>query len=101
MNYRVVILPAAERDIDRIVQWWSQHRSSEQAERWYRQIYVAISELSDQPERLPVAAETDLVPTGLRELHFGLGSRATHRIILTVIGLKCGCCVCVMPLNKT
>ena len=31
MNYRLLILPAAERDIVWIVEWWSQHRSSEQA----------------------------------------------------------------------
>ena len=68
------------------MEWWSEHRSREQAKRWYRQIFLAISKLTDQADCLPVAAEAELLPTGLRELHFGLSGRATHRIIVTIVG---------------
>lgn len=86
MTYRVVIMRSAEREIRQIVDWWRDHRSIEQAERWYRKIYPAIATLARQPQRCPVSPETDLVPTGLRQLHFGIGRRATHRIIFTVVG---------------
>jgi plasmid stabilization system protein ParE len=86
MSYRVFTVPAAERDIHRAVKWWADHRSGEQAERWYTRIYPAIGTLSETPDRCPVASESDLLPGGLRQLHFGVGSRATHRIIFTIVG---------------
>jgi plasmid stabilization system protein ParE len=86
MSHRVVITGPAQRDIDQAVTWWSEHRSSEQAERWYNQIYPAIATLAEQPDRYPTSPEADLLPTGLRQLHFGSGRRTTHRIVFTIVG---------------
>jgi len=85
MTYRVVVTRAAKRDLFQTVAWWSEHRSAEQAERWYMKIVPAIDTLAEQPDRCPVSPETDLLPTGLRQLHFGSGRRPTHRIVFTII----------------
>jgi plasmid stabilization system protein ParE len=45
----------------------------------------AIETLAQQPDRCPHAPETDLLPTGLRELHFRSGRKITHRILFTVL----------------
>ncbi|HWL07093.1 MAG TPA: type II toxin-antitoxin system RelE/ParE family toxin [Planctomicrobium sp.] len=86
MSYRVLITGPAKRDLRAIVAWWSEHRSTEQAQRWYSRIYPAIAALSEQPDRCPLAPETDLLPSGLRQLHFGLSRRTTHRILFTIVG---------------
>lgn len=86
MTYRVIITGPAKRDIRWIVDWWRDHRSGEQAGRWYRKIFPAMAGLSKHPDRLPFAPEADLVPSGLRQLHFGLSRKATHRIVFTIVG---------------
>lgn len=85
MTYRVILVRAAKRDLFETISWWSEHRSSEQAEQWYARIVPAIATLANDPDRCPVSPETDLLPTGLRQLHFGLGRKATHRIVFTIV----------------
>ena len=53
--------------------------------RWYQGIRAAIAGLNTSPERCPVAAEQKIVPYEIRELHFGLGSRPTHRAVFTIV----------------
>ena len=84
MNYAVVILPEAEEIIKDTAQWWAEHRSSEQARRWFVGIYDAFETLRQNPERCPLARENTLFPMELRELHYSLGSHPTHRVIFTV-----------------
>jgi plasmid stabilization system protein ParE len=86
MRFRIHVVRAAKRDIREIVEWWSEHRSAEQALRWYTAIVPAIETLADCADRCPASPETDLVATGLRQLHFGLGRKATHRIVFTIVG---------------
>lgn len=84
MSYRVAILPEAEDIIVRTADWWAQHRSAGQARQWFNGIYEAFDTLEHNPGRCPLARESSLFPIELRELHHGLGSKATHRIIFTV-----------------
>jgi plasmid stabilization system protein ParE len=86
MTYRVIITPAAERDIDSAVAWWRDNRSAAHAERWYDKIRPTIATLAENPDRFPTSPETDLCPTGLRQLHFGLSRKRTHRIVFTIVG---------------
>lgn len=74
----------AEADLDAIYQWWAANRSSEQASRWYASIVRAIDSLKREAARHPLATENHLVPTGVRELSFGLGRRPTHRVLFTI-----------------
>ena len=85
MTYTVVTTERAAREIEDAAAWWAQERSVEQAERWYQGIRAAITELSTMPERCPVAAEWKTLPYEVRELHYGLGSKPTHRIVFTIV----------------
>jgi plasmid stabilization system protein ParE len=86
MSFQVIISGPARRDVRQAVNWWSTHRSTEQAERWYDKILAAFASLAGGPETHPVALETDLLPTGVRQMNFGLGRKPTHRILFTIVG---------------
>ncbi|HEY1599250.1 MAG TPA: type II toxin-antitoxin system RelE/ParE family toxin [Pirellulales bacterium] len=85
MNFTVVTTERAAREIEDAAAWWAHERSVEQAERWYQGIRAAIVGLSAMPDRCPIAAEYKSVPYEVRELHYGLGSRPTHRIVFTIV----------------
>lgn len=67
------------------MQWWSRHRDADQAGRWYDGFLELLYQLDEMPERHPLAAENSKMPFELRELHFGLGSRPTHRALFRVL----------------
>jgi plasmid stabilization system protein ParE len=83
---RVIITGPAKRDIQEAFDWWTKNRSSEQAARWYVDIHASIQTLRNMPERCSMAAESDLLPQGVRQLPFGLGRQATHRILFAIDG---------------
>ena len=83
---RVIITGPATRDIKRPYDWWKQNRSAEQADRWYKGIHVKIKSLHHSPQRYALAAESDLLADGIRELLFGLGRHPTHRIVFAIEG---------------
>jgi plasmid stabilization system protein ParE len=56
----------------------------QQAARWYAGFSDAIAALAQNPERCPLAPENGCFPYEIRELHYGLGSRPTHRAVFTV-----------------
>jgi plasmid stabilization system protein ParE len=84
MIYRLLVSQPAENDIEAAYQWWRDNRSADQAVRWYAGIRKVIVALRSTADRHPQAPESDLHPSGLRQVLFGLGSRATHRIVYTV-----------------
>ena len=85
MTYRVVLTKQASEELEAAADWWSEHRSSDQARRWYAGFSDKIWKLSRQPDRLPFASENDDFPYTIRELHYGLSSRPTHRAVFTVV----------------
>ena len=85
MTYRVILTGPARNDIRECVTWWRDHRSAAQAERWYNSIFPAIATLSENPERCSRSPEAAFYPTELRQLHFGIGRRTTHRIVFTIV----------------
>jgi len=84
MTLPVIVEPQAEADLHRNVAWWAEHRDIDQAFRWYDGIHKAIATLAENPERFVLARENAKSDEELRELHFGVGSRATHRVIYVV-----------------
>lgn len=84
MTYQIAYSPQARDELVQIVEWWSQQRSKEQAERWYEGILAAIDALRESPRRHPLAREHARIGRDLRELYFGLGSRPTHRVLYSV-----------------
>lgn len=81
MTYRVTIVPLANRQLLDQALWWSENRSAEEAFRWLEGFERALSELAHNPERCSVARESTACDAVIRELHYGLGNKATHRAI--------------------
>src|SRR5688572_5473542 len=81
---RVIITGPAQNDIQGAFTWWTDQRSAEQANRWYVGIHAAIGSLQSMPERCSLATESDLLAQGIRQRLFGLGRRATHRIVVAI-----------------
>jgi hypothetical protein len=80
----VITLPQAEHDIYLSAQWWAEHHSQEQAQLWFDGIWSMIRALDDRPQQWPLARENDAFPYEIRERHFGVSSRPTHRIIFAI-----------------
>ena len=84
--YRVELSEEAVRQAEASARWWAEHRSPEEAARWLDCFLTAVSSLSRHPHARPPAEEDGLFPVELRELHFGLGGRPTHRAVFRVSG---------------
>lgn len=82
--FKVRITQPAEIDIQRNFEWWRDNRDPEQATEWYESIFPAIQSLAQMPRRCAFAREQDPYPGELRQLQFGIGRKATHRIIFTI-----------------
>lgn len=85
MADRVIVTERAARDLEETTAWWARERSAEQAFRWYAAIRRRIESLANNPERYGLAAESDEFPYHLREMHFGLSSKPTHRALFTIV----------------
>ena len=84
MKYQIEMLPRAIAELRSIVLWWSDHHSKEQAARWLIGMETAIAGLSNHPEQYPSAFEADSFPFEVRELHYGIKRRKTHRVLFAI-----------------
>jgi plasmid stabilization system protein ParE len=84
MKYQIEMLPRAIAELRSIVLWWAEHHSSEQAGRWLIGIEAAIGDLANHPEQHSLAIEADSFPFEVRELHYGVKRRKTHRVLFTI-----------------
>ena len=82
--FKIRITDVAERDIQQNFEWWRDNRSPEQAARWYDGIFPAIDTLKKMPDRCTAAREQDSFDVKLLQLSYGIGRRATHRILFTI-----------------
>jgi hypothetical protein len=73
MRYRVLITQRAQQEAQASHDWWAEHRSAEQAARWYDAFLKSANSLERDPERWALAAEGDRFPYQIRQLNFGLG----------------------------
>lgn len=84
MQYRVVIHDRAKADIRRNAQWWADHHSTTQAEKWFHFAFDSLEKLEHFPLSHSVATENSEFPFELRELLFGLGSRPGYRALFAI-----------------
>ena len=84
MTFEVVLTTKAHEQLETAHAWWAQHRSANQAARWYNEFANALVILSENPERWPLSAERGAFPFEIRDLHFGVGSRPTHLAVFTI-----------------
>ena len=64
--------------------WWAEHRSQSEASRWLSGLESAINSLGDDPDRYPLAAESDAFDFPLRQLNYGVSRHPTHRVLFAV-----------------
>jgi plasmid stabilization system protein ParE len=85
-SFNVFITQPAESDIDEAFCWWASNRSLEQASRWFDAIHDAIASLRRMPKRCAVVRDFGSRSPDVRELLFGVGRHATHRVFFEVKG---------------
>jgi hypothetical protein len=78
------MLPRAKRQLLAQAQWWSDNRSAEQAFRWLEGFEIALASLAVNPQRWSIARESEAFDVVIRELHFGLRKKATHRAVFEI-----------------
>ncbi len=84
MAFSVRITTRAFNDIRQNIEWWSQHRSAEQAGQWCDLVFKQIDGLSVMPESYSLASENHKTPYELREMHVGLSGKTTHRVLFRI-----------------
>jgi len=84
MPLPVYLTARAQRDVDEAYDWWSLHRSAEQAHRWRDRCVEAIDSLASKHAKCRLSPENDDFPIEIRQLAFGLGRRPSHRILFTL-----------------
>jgi plasmid stabilization system protein ParE len=85
MTLAVILTARAEREMEESARWWAEHRSAEQAARWLAGIERLLDTLSERGSACALAAEASDFPYELREIHFGVGRRPTHRAVFTIV----------------
>ncbi len=83
MKYRVLLTDRAANQLDAAYHWYQDH-AAHAVTRWYRGLRDAIRGLSEQPDRFPLARESETFPYPLREMPYGVGRRKTHRVLFVV-----------------
>jgi plasmid stabilization system protein ParE len=84
MTYRVITLPRARSQLLEQALWWSLNRSADQAFYWLEEFEKALASLATNPERCTIARESDAFDVQIRELHYGLRGKATHRAVFEI-----------------
>jgi plasmid stabilization system protein ParE len=79
MSFTVKITKTAYTEIARAHQWLLD-RSEPAAARWQASLLKAIDKLADNPDRYPLAPESEWYPGPLRQMLIGK-RRATYRIL--------------------
>jgi plasmid stabilization system protein ParE len=84
MTYEVLIAARAEQEAQANHDWWAEHRSAEQAARWYDEFLAVVLSLGQNADHCSLAAENDRFPYEIRQINFGIGRKPTHRIVYTI-----------------
>jgi hypothetical protein len=88
MTHVVVITERAQQEAQAAHDWWAQHRSAQQAARWYDEFIKVAFSLDRNLERYTFAPENDRFPYEVRQLNFGIGRKPTHRLVYTIAPTK-------------
>lgn len=88
MKYHVVVSKAAREELRDVSRWWTEHRSADEAQRWYDGFLNALYRLDTFPDSHVFAYENDDFSFTIRELHYGLSSRSTHRAVYAIADNK-------------
>jgi len=81
MSYQVVVTDRAARDLE-LAYLWISERSPQTAARWYGGFLDALAGLCSNPQRCPLACESQRFPSEIRQLLYG--KRRTYRALFTI-----------------
>jgi plasmid stabilization system protein ParE len=84
MKYRLIVHDRVREDIRRNRDWWAEHHSEAQAQRWFDLAFASLEKLETFPESRPLSYENDDFPIEIRDLPFGFGSRPSYRAVFTI-----------------
>ncbi len=62
MKYRIIVRDRVREDIRRNRDWWAEHHSAAQAERWFDLAFASLESLETFPQRHPLSYENDEFP---------------------------------------
>jgi plasmid stabilization system protein ParE len=83
MKRRVRLSARAERDIDETLAWLCRQGADSAASRWHERLLAAVATLEREPERCPIAPESEELGIELRELLFGR-RQGIYRILFII-----------------
>lgn len=84
VKYRVQLTDQAEADVDSVLRWFRDQRATGAGGRWYATFIDKLSALEVDPERCPVAPESDVLGDTIHEVL--IGKRFKHRILYRIRG---------------
>lgn len=80
----VVVSQVARKELRNASYWWAKNRSADEAQRWYDGFLDALYRLETFADSHSLAAENEDFPLTIRELHYGLSARPTHRAVYII-----------------
>ncbi len=83
MKYPVLFVQRAERNMLAALAWY-QKNAPGVSQRWHDRLNSSLRRLRENPDRFPLARESEIFPYRLREVLFGAGRRKTHRVLFVV-----------------
>ena len=84
--YEVLLTRRAQEELDQQHDWWAEHRSANQANRWYVGFVAEMLTLEQNPKRCMLAPENKLFPYTVWQLNYGISRGLTHRALYTIKG---------------
>jgi plasmid stabilization system protein ParE len=85
MKYELLLVPAAESEVDRIIRYISE-RSPQGAIAWCERWEQVLAELRDDPLKFGLAPESTQYDTDVRQVLFKTRRGRMYRALFTVVG---------------
>ena len=85
MRYRVLLTDRAEADVESVLKWFADQRTTNAGGRWFAQLMNKLDTLERQPDRCSLAAESVELGQEIRELLVGR-RRYRYRLLFRISG---------------
>jgi plasmid stabilization system protein ParE len=85
VKFEVRLSHKAERDVAHVLAWYRAQRATAAGGRWLSRLLGRIRRLESNPDRCPLAAESEELGVEVRELYVGKRS-GQHRILFKLRG---------------
>jgi len=83
MIYQVIVQPSAQAEMENAY-LWIRRRSAARAARWFNRLADAIESLAENPERYPLAPESEAFNREIRQMLYGK-RRGVYRVLYTIV----------------